>query len=359
MRVEEILKDLVAINTIRDEDNEQFMAYIEAFLKPYGFEIERRKNETTGKEVLVGTFGEEATLGFLGHTDTVDITDGWVTDPFTLTEKDGLLYGLGACDMKGGIAAALWAISQAPLDEIKAAGKGIKVYWTYDEEIMFGGIRDLVNGNEQFPPHVLICEPTDLYPNIGSKGLLEWILNFKGVTTHSSAPIPGKNANKNAVKFLNKMLELEEELAEGNYPIFAVPHTTMNIGIMKGGTAINKVPDKCTVYLDFRIANSETEQDKIRNTVEEALKEFDVEINKINDIPSLLNRGERVGWYEQWTGKESCAGTGITEASFFGGDRVIIGPGPKTAHQKNECVSLESLETSARLYLDAIKRECL
>ncbi len=359
MRVEEILKDLVAINTIRDNDNKQMMDYIEAFLKPYGFDIDRRKNETTGKEVLVGQFGETATMGFLGHTDTVDITDGWVTDPFALTEKDGMLYGLGACDMKGGIAATLWAISQAPLDEIKAAGKGLRVYWTYDEEIMFGGIRDLVAANEEFPPHVIIAEPTDLYPNIGSKGLLEWIINFKGVTTHSSAPIPGKNSNKNAVKFLSKMLELEEELSSGNYPMFAVPHTTMNIGIMKGGQAINKVPDKTTVYLDFRICDSENEQDKIRNTVEEALKEFDVEYEKINDIPSLLNRGERVGWYEEMTGKESCAGTGITEASFFGGDRVIIGPGPKMAHQKNECVSIESLEVSAQLYLTAIKRECL
>ncbi|MBQ4504418.1 MAG: M20/M25/M40 family metallo-hydrolase [Firmicutes bacterium] len=359
MRVEEILKDLVAIDTIRDNDNKQMMDYIEAFLKPYGFDIDRRKNEMTGKEVLVGSFGDNATMGFLGHTDTVDITDGWETEPFTLTENDGMLYGLGACDMKGGIAAALWAISQAPLDEIKAAGKGLKVYWTYDEEIMFGGIRDLVAGNEEFPPHVIIAEPTDLYPNIGSKGLLEWIINFKGVTTHSSAPIPGKNSNKNAVKFLSKMLELEEELSSGNYPMFAVPHTTMNIGIMKGGQAINKVPDKTTVYLDFRICDSENEQDKIRTTVEEALKEFDVEYEKINDIPSLLNRGERVGWYEEMTGRESCAGTGITEASFFGGDRVIIGPGPKTAHQKNECVSLESLEASAQLYLTAIKRECL
>ena len=154
MRVEEILKDLVAINTIRDEDNETFMAYIEAFLKPYGFEIERRKNEITGKEVLVGTFGEEATLGFLGHTDTVDITDGWVTDPFTLTEKDGLLYGLGACDMKGGIAAALWAISQAPLDEIKAAGKGIKVYWTYDEEVTWGGNCSFPFTRSLIPPNI-------------------------------------------------------------------------------------------------------------------------------------------------------------------------------------------------------------
>lgn len=360
MRVEEILKDLVAINTIRDQENGKMMDYIEAFLKPYGFQIDRRKNETTGKEVLVGRFGETASMGFLGHTDTVDITDGWVTDPFTLTEKDdGMLYGLGACDMKGGIAAALWAISQAPLADIKKAGKGLAVYWTYDEEIMFGGIRDLVGAGEEFPPHVIIAEPTTLTPQIGSKGLLEYIFTFKGVTTHSSSPIPGKNANKNAVKFLSKMLELEEELNEGNYPIFAVPHTTMNIGIMQGGTAINKVPDKAVVYLDFRICDSEKEYEKIRSFTEKALEGFDVSYEIINDVPSFQNRGERVAWFEERTGNKSKAGTGITEASFFTGDRVIFGPGPGTAHQCNERVSKQMLEEAAQIYLEAIQKECL
>jgi acetylornithine deacetylase len=132
MTVKEILKDLVEINTIKDKCNKEIMDYIENFVTPLGFEVDRRKNPDTGKEVLVATFGDNPTLGFLGHTDTVDITEGWTYDPLTLTEEDGKLYGLGTCDMKGGIAAALYAASIAPLDEIKAAGKGIRMYWTYD-----------------------------------------------------------------------------------------------------------------------------------------------------------------------------------------------------------------------------------
>ena len=104
MTVKEILRDLVAINTIKDKENKEMMDYIENFVKPLGFDVDRRKNPETGKEVLVATFGDNPTIGFLGHTDTVDVTEGWTYDPFNLTEEDGKLYGLGACDMKGGIA---------------------------------------------------------------------------------------------------------------------------------------------------------------------------------------------------------------------------------------------------------------
>ena len=79
--------------------------------------------------------------------DTVAAADGWVTDPFRLTEKDGVLYGLGACDMKGGIASALAAIAAT---DLKSLRRGIKVVWTYDEEIMFNGIKDYVNSGEPF-----------------------------------------------------------------------------------------------------------------------------------------------------------------------------------------------------------------
>lgn len=359
MTVKEILKDLVAINTIKDRDNKEIMDYIENFLKPFGFQIDRRMNQEVGKEVLVAQFGNEATIGFLGHTDTVDVTEGWTTDPFTLTEIDDKLFGLGACDMKGGIAAALWAIANAPLEQIKSAGKGIKLYWTYDEEIMFGGIRDLVASGEKFPEHVLVAEPTDNMPEIGSKGLLEYIFTFNGITTHSSRPIPGKSSNKNAVKFLNKMMELEDKLAESNHPLFSVPRTTMNIGIVEGGTAINKVPAKTTVYLDFRICDSASEYRMIRDFTDEALKEFDASYIIINDIPSFLNDGDRIGWYEENCGKKAETGNGITEASFFEGDRIIVGPGPMTAHMCNEYVTEESLNKSAEIYLKAIEKECL
>lgn len=140
MTAKEILKDLVAINTIADKDNDVIMDYIGNFFTGIGFNVERRKSDETGKEVLIARYGDDPAIGFLGHTDTVDITDGWTTDPFVLTEADGELYGLGACDMKGGIAAFMAAIGNTDLSKLK---RGLTVYCTYDEEIMFGGIKDL------------------------------------------------------------------------------------------------------------------------------------------------------------------------------------------------------------------------
>lgn len=355
MKAQDILKDLVAVNTIADKDNHKIMDYIENFLVPYGFKIERLKNAKTGKEVLVGKYGEKPAIGFLGHTDTVDITEGWTTDPHVLTEKDGILYGLGACDMKGGIAAALAAISETELSKLE---KGVAVYFTYDEEIMFDGVKDLVDAKTEFPPHVIVAEPTDTIPMIGSKGLLEYIFTFTGVTTHSSMPIDGKSSNKNAVRFLNRMMDFEEELRKNPSPFFGVPYPTMNIGIIDGGTSINKVPDKTTVYLDFRICDSEREYPLIRETVDKALEGLDGTYEIINDIPSFQNNSELVHVYEEKTGKKGQPFFGITEASFFEGDRVILGPGPMTAHEANEHISVESLEKSKEIYMDMIQLLC-
>ena len=128
MEAKKILKDLVAINTIADKDNNRIMDYIDSFLSNLGFEIERKKNAETGKEVLIGKYGENPAIGFLGHTDTVDITDGWTTDPHELTEKDGVLYGLGACDMKGGIAAFLSAISETDRFENFKSSRAFSIF---------------------------------------------------------------------------------------------------------------------------------------------------------------------------------------------------------------------------------------
>lgn len=355
MEAKKILKDLVAFNTIADKENHLIMDYIDNFLSDLGFDVERIKNSETGKEVLVGKYGEDPAVGFLGHTDTVDITEGWTTDPHVLTEKDGVLYGLGACDMKGGIAAFLAAISNTDLSKLQ---KGIAVYCTYDEEIMFGGVKDLVEAGTKFPPHVIVAEPTDLIPMIGSKGLLEYIFTFKGVTTHSSTPIDGKSSNKNAVRFLNRMMDFELELRKNPSPFFGVPYPTMNIGIVEGGTSINKVPDKTTVYLDFRICDSEREYPLIRKAVDEAIEGLDGTYEIINDIASFQNNSELVHVYEEKTGKKGQPFFGITEASFFEGDRVIIGPGPMTAHEANEHITVESLDKTTEIYMDMIQMLC-
>ncbi|MCR5482135.1 MAG: M20/M25/M40 family metallo-hydrolase [Clostridia bacterium] len=355
MKAKEILRDLVAFNTIADKENKEIMKYIGEFFTKQGFSAELKTNSETGRQILTASYGKNPAIGFLGHTDTVDIADGWETDPFTLTEKGGELFGLGACDMKGGIAAFMSAVSETDLSSLK---KGICIYCTYDEEIMFNGIKDMTEAGTFFPQHMLIAEPTDLVPMVGSKGLLEYIFTFTGVTTHSSTPIDGKSSNKNAVRFLNKMMDFEEELRKNRSPFFAVPYPTMNIGIIKGGTAINNVPNKTTVYLDFRICDSEKEYPLIRKAVDDALEGLDGSYVIINDIASFQNTGELVSVYEEKTGNKARPFFGVTEASFIGGDRVILGPGPLTAHEKNEHVSAASLEKTTQVYKEMIEALC-
>ena len=132
----------------------------------------------------------------------------------------------------------------------------------------------------------------------------------------------------------------------------------MNIGIIDGGTAINKVPDKTTVYLDFRICDSAREYPIIRETVDKALEGLDGSYEIINDIPSFQNKGSLVKEYEALTGNEGRPFFGITEASFFESDRVILGPGPMTAHEANEHVNADSLEKTTEIYIEMIKKLC-
>ncbi len=355
MKAREILSDLVAFNTIADKENTEIMKYVGDFFKNLGFSTGTKTNPETGRQILTASYGKDPAIGFLGHTDTVDIADGWETDPFKLTEKDGELFGLGACDMKGGIAAFMQAVSETDLGSLK---RGICIYCTYDEEVMFNGIKDLVDAGTEFPKHVLVAEPTDLVPMLGSKGLLEYIFTFTGVNTHSSTPIDGKSSNKNAVRFLNRMMDFEMELRKNKNPFFGVPYPTMNIGIINGGKAINTVPDKTTVYLDFRICDSEKEYPRIRKAVDEALEGLDGSYVIINDIASFRNEGELVSVYEEKTGKKGMPFFGVTEASFIEGDRVILGPGPLTAHEKNEHISIESLEKTTRIYKEMIEMLC-
>lgn len=136
-----ILKDLISFNTINDKENKKIIDYIENYLKNVGFKTEYKT------KVLVMSIGENQKLGFMGHTDTVEYIDEF-KNPFNLKEENNYLFGLGVCDMKGGIAAVLDAVAQINFKNLKY---GIKLYFTYDEEIGFSGIYELVNKKEVYP----------------------------------------------------------------------------------------------------------------------------------------------------------------------------------------------------------------
>ena len=245
----QILKELVKYNTIKDKENQNILSYIENYLKLLGFEVEKKE------KYLIMSIGKDPILGFVGHSDTVDYIQGWETDPFTVTEQEGYVYGLGVCDMKGGIAAFLQALKETNLNILK---RGIKIFITYDEEIAFSGIKEIIKEHIQIPQYVIVGEPTNNEFITGCKGLLAVRLKTIGKKVHSSRPDKGKSANLQMIKLLNEL----EEFYEKNIKIekdnrYEVPYTTMNIGLINGGSSINSVSDKCESFMDFRIIKEE------------------------------------------------------------------------------------------------------
>lgn len=339
LNVENVLDDLIKCNTINDEENEKILDYIENTLNLIGFKTEKRD------KFLIMSNKEETSLGFLGHTDTVEFTDGWKYEKFTLTKVEDKIYGLGVCDMKSGIAAIISAISQI---DFRKFNKGMKLYFTYDEEIGFAGIKDVINYEKNFPQMIIIGEPTNNEIIVGSKGLMEYKISFKGIKTHSSNPQKGKNAIMDAISFINELNNFYQNKIKNNLKSnFEIPYTTMNIGKIKGGTAINSVPDSCEFLVDFRTI-SKAEEQKIIKELEKLENKYQTKVEELNRLSPFFNEIEDYN--------KTC--NFITEASFLENNRIILGAGPITAHEVNEYVTSESLYKLVEQYKELIKKYC-
>ena len=336
----QILKDLVGFNTIKDKENHQIINYLEGYLKERGFKTEYKEKS------LIMSIGKNPKIGFLGHTDTVEYIDGWKTNPFELTKKDNKLYGLGVCDMKSGIAAILDAINNIDVNNIK---DGIKLYFTDDEEIGFGGAYTVVKVKKEFPKVIIFGEPTDNQVLVGSKGLLEYKIKFIGKKVHSSNPEKGISANLNAVKFLYEL----DEFYNKNIKIdkdenFEIPYTTMNVGIINGGSAVNSIPASCDITLDFRITKNKHIK-IIKEKINELGKKYNCEISIFEEIKSFINKTNLVSQIK--------TANFFTEASIVDTKtKLILGAGPVTAHEVNEYITEESYEKLVNQYTDIIKK---
>ena len=337
----EVLKNLISFNTIKDKDNEKIMNYIEKYLTEYGFKTEYKSKN------LVMSIGEKPRLGFLGHTDTVEYIDEFKS-PFELKEEGNLLYGLGVCDMKGGIAAMLDAITGIDFSKLKG---GMKMYFTFDEEIGFGGTYELVKNMETFPETMIFGEPTNNETLIGGKGLLEYEIFFKGIKAHSSNPSKGISANMNAVYFLYELNEFyNSEIKTISDYVFDIPYTTMNVGLLNGGTAKNSVPSNAYCSIDFRTINKDDEK-KINNKLDELCEKYLAEYKLIESISPFFNKIDFI--------ESNKTANFMTEASLIEGcKKIILGTGPVTAHEVNEHISKESYDLLVEQYKKIILK-CL
>lgn len=338
-----ILKDLVKINTVNDKGNKEIIEYLEKYLLGLGFKTEYKD------KALIMSIGDNPKFGFLGHTDTVNYAeDKWEVNPFELTKKDGKLYGLGVCDMKGGISAMLDAAAELK-DESKDLN--LKLYFTYAEETTFDGMKDVLKFEKEFPETMIFGEPTNNEILVGSKGILEFEVKFIGKSAHSSNPDKGISANMNAVNLIMNINKFyEEEIKKEIDNNFEINYTTMNVGTIHGGTNKNSVSEECIVTIDFRTVKDK-HHEKIIKEIEKQSKDYNAEIKITENIYPFVNEIKDI---------ETKTSNFITEASLITNkneekeykkmNKIILGLGPITAHEVDEYITEESYEKLVDLY---------
>lgn len=256
-RAIDILRSLVAFDTTSRNSNLDLIEWVEAYLGALGVRTRRAPNKDGGKTNLMATIGPPIAGGVVlsGHTDVVPV-DGqpWSTDPWTLTQRDGRLYGRGTCDMKGFLALALAAAPDLATSTLK---RPVHLAFSYDEEVGCLGAPDMIAViASEFPQvaAVIVGEPTEMQAVSGHKGIASFRVTVTGHEAHSSLPTQGVSANMQAIKLLAGLVALSERLAAEADPAspFSPPYPTLTIGQINGGTAVNILARQCVFLFDLR-----------------------------------------------------------------------------------------------------------
>ncbi len=365
-RTLEILADLIAFPTVSTDSNLDMIAYLRDRLEPLGARCLTTGNEAGTKANLFATLGPDAPGGILlsGHSDVVPVADqDWTSDPFEMVERDGLIYGRGACDMKGFIAAT---IALAETLDVAALTRPLHFAFTHDEETGCLGAQrlvELLRDHDIRPDIAIIGEPTSMRIIEGHKGCYEYTTRFTGLEGHGSAPDSGVNAAEYAARYAMRLLELREEL-KARTPTsskFEPPWTTINIGKIAGGVAHNVIAGKAEVEWDMRPVQ-ESDADFVKDdlaayvtgVLEPAMKAVhpaaSVITETIGEVVGLvpMEKNAARDLVAELTGANATDLVAFgTEAGLFQGlgtDVVVCGPGSiEQAHKPDEFVSRDQM----------------
>jgi acetylornithine deacetylase len=372
------IAELVAIPSISSTDesldmsNRPVAERLGEMLESAGFAVDCLPVAgTEDKFNLIATLGDgPGGLVLSGHTDTVPFEEhAWASDPFKLTERDGLLFGLGSTDMKAFFALALAAAAEYTAKDLN---KRLIIVATADEESGMSGARSLVAGNGKLADFALIGEPTNLKPVRVHKGILMERVTLLGRSGHSSDPALGISALDGIRAVLNELSAMREELQhEHRDETFDVPVPTMNFGRISGGDNPNRICAECSLDLDCRFLPG-MKLHELRERIHERCKTaiatsgLDIRFYPIFDgidAMSTPNDSEIVKSVERSTGCEAGAVGFATEAPLFaemGTEVVVIGPGSiEQAHQPNEFIELASLEPTLKFLNQMIGKYCV
>ncbi|MFL9925890.1 acetylornithine deacetylase [Herbaspirillum lusitanum] len=374
MNTREWLEALVAFDTTSRNSNLELITTVRDSLEKQGitpwFAHNKERTKANLFATLPATAGPEAgnTQGGIvlsGHTDVVPV-DGqdWATDPFKLTEKDGSLYGRGSCDMKGFIAASL-ALTPEFLQMPRL--RPIHLAFSYDEEIGCVGAPAMLEEIQKRGIKVDGCvvgEPTSMQVVVAHKGINVFNCKVHGRSAHSSLTPQGCNAIEHSARLICAIRDFADAYkAKGPYDqLYDVPFTTMTTNQIRGGIAINTIPDLCEFTYEFRnlpgMSAKEIQAQVERYAREELLpkmqKEYPdarIDISTIAGSPALETAEQEAitALVRALTGdREQRKVAYATEAGLFqqiGIPTIVCGPGDiGNAHKPNEYVPIAQLE---------------
>lgn len=362
VNTKELLETLIGFPTVSRDSNLDLIEFVRMFLSARGVPSQLFMDATGRKANLFATIGPTDRGGIMlsGHTDVVPV-DGqdWSTDPFRMVERRGALYGRGTADMKGFIASALAAAERATQRALRVP---LHLALSYDEEIGCVGVRSMIDAMSHWKVRPRLCivgEPTMLLPAIGHKGKTALHTVCTGRAVHSSLAPQGVNAIHTAVEFIQRVRALQSRIESSGKrdSDFDIPYTTLHVGIIHGGVALNIVPDHCELELEIRNLPDEPAQsfiDAIRAEADELMSigPSRISMNLINDYPPLCtdSEGEVVALVSNATGERQRIKVGFgSEAGLFSEQLsipcVVCGPGSiNDAHRADEFVSIEQLQ---------------
>ncbi|MGY9046505.1 hypothetical protein P775_12950 [Puniceibacterium antarcticum] len=368
------LSQLVAIPTENPPGQEAAAAaFIRDILAPAGFEVRL-------DEYKPGRFNVEARLSngpgpvfaLNTHIDTVPAGSGWTSDPFVLSERDGKLFGRGACDCKGPLIAMLEALRLLASDRAGWSGTLLGVF-TGDEEIASEGARHYAAGRPAIDA-VVVGEPTGNTTFSAHKGSLRPWVRVEGLSAHSGSPHLGKNAIFLAGVLMPVFEAFHRDVLSGrNHPLVGSPSLTVTR--IKGGTSDNVVPDACDLLVDRRLIPGETEA--------EALAEISALLQQAQDMHGIrafiLGQNATTGGATETdvtapivaASLAACSAAGLAKPGPFGfqgacdlvhfvdagAQGTVIGPGDLgVAHKPDEFVPKDEFLVSASIYADVARR---
>ncbi|CAG9297239.1 acetylornithine deacetylase [Celerinatantimonas diazotrophica] len=358
------LRQLLAFDTTSRESNLALIDAIADYFEKLGIAATRVYNQERTKANLYARLGPAGNGGVMlsGHTDVVPV-DGqnWSVEPFQLTERDGKCYGRGSADMKGFLGCVLTALPTFVSANLRMP---LHLAFSYDEEVGCLGVRSLIahlNASVEKPAMCIIGEPTSMQPVYGHKGKIGMRCKIHGYACHSAYAPNGVNAIEYAAKLIGKITELAEPLKTQCDERFDPPYSTLQTGVIQGGSALNIVPQYCQFDMEMRYlpktdasvtfsALKQYAHNSLQPLMQQVHESARVEFEPLSAYPPLLTdpQSEFASWLSQWSDSSGFGTVAFgTEGGLFdeaGITTLVCGPGSmEQGHKSDEFVTVKQL----------------